>query len=123
MRVLIVEDEPKMAGLIRRGLREEGYAADIAQRGEEALWMAGATDYDAIVLDVLLPGSNGFEICRELRRSGIWSPVLMLTARDSVDEGVPDPRSFHAASGSGAVAAPPARALLGLRLREPVERG
>jgi two-component system OmpR family response regulator len=88
MRVLIVEDEPKMAGLIRRGLREEGYAADIAQRGEEALWMAGATDYDAIVLDVLLPGSNGFEICRELRRSGIWSPVLMLTARDSVDDRV-----------------------------------
>jgi two-component system OmpR family response regulator len=88
MRVLIVEDEPKMAGLIRRGLREEGYAADIAQRGEEALWMAGATDYDAIVLDVLLPGSNGFDICRELRRSGIWSPVLMLTARDSVDDRV-----------------------------------
>jgi two-component system, OmpR family, response regulator len=88
MRVLIVEDEPKMAGLIRRGLREEGYAADIAGRGEEALWMAGATDYDAIVLDVLLPGSNGFDICRELRRSGIWSPVLMLTARDSVDDRV-----------------------------------
>jgi two-component system, OmpR family, response regulator len=88
MRVLIVEDEPKMAGLIRRGLREEGYAADIAARGEEALWMAGATEYDAIVLDVLLPGKNGFDICRELRRSGVWSPVLMLTARDSVDDRV-----------------------------------
>jgi two-component system OmpR family response regulator len=88
MRVLIVEDEPKMAGLIRRGLREEGYAADIAGTGDEALWMAGATDYDAIVLDVLLPGTNGFDICRQLRRSGVWSPVLMLTARDSVDDRV-----------------------------------
>jgi two-component system, OmpR family, response regulator len=88
MRVLIVEDEPKMAGLIRRGLREEGYAADVAGRGEEALWMAGATEYDAIVLDVLLPGTNGFDICRELRRSGVWAPVLMLTARDSVDDRV-----------------------------------
>jgi two-component system OmpR family response regulator len=88
MRVLIVEDEPKMAGLIRRGLREEGYAADVAGTGDEALWMAGATEYDAIVLDVLLPGTNGFDICRELRRTGIWSPVLMLTARDSVDDRV-----------------------------------
>jgi two-component system, OmpR family, response regulator len=88
MRVLIVEDEPKMAGLIRRGLREEGYAADVAGTGNDALWMAGATEYDAIVLDVLLPGTNGFDICRELRRSGVWSPVLMLTARDSVDDRV-----------------------------------
>jgi DNA-binding response OmpR family regulator len=88
MRVLIVEDEPKMAGLIRRGLREEGYAADVAGTGEDATWMAAATDYDAIVLDVLLPGANGFDVCRELRRSGIWSPVLMLTARDSVDDRV-----------------------------------
>jgi two-component system OmpR family response regulator len=88
MRVLIVEDEPKMAGLIRRGLREEGYAADIAATGDDALWMAEATEYDAIVLDVLLPGSNGFDVCRELRRAGVWSPVLMLTARDSVDDRV-----------------------------------
>jgi two-component system OmpR family response regulator len=88
MRVLIVEDEPKMAGLIRRGLREEGYAADVTGTGDDALWMAAATDYDAIVLDVLLPGRNGFDVCRELRRSGIWSPVLMLTARGSVDDRV-----------------------------------
>ena len=88
MRVLIVEDEPKMAGLIRRGLSEEGYAADIAGTGDDALWMAAATEYDAIVLDVLLPGTNGFDVCRELRRSGVWSPVLMLTARDSVDDRV-----------------------------------
>ncbi len=88
MRVLIVEDEPKMAGLIRRGLREEGYAADVTGTGDDALWMAAATEYDAIVLDVLLPGKNGFEVCRELRRTGVWSPVLMLTARGSVDDRV-----------------------------------
>jgi two-component system OmpR family response regulator len=88
MRVLIVEDEPKMAGLIRRGLREEGYAADVASNGNDALWMAAATEYDAIVLDVLLPGTNGFDVCRELRQNGVWSPVLMLTARDSVDDRV-----------------------------------
>jgi two-component system OmpR family response regulator len=88
VRVLIVEDEPKMAGLIRRGLREEGYAADVTASGDDALWMAAATEYDAIVLDVLLPGKNGFDVCRELRRSGVWSPVLMLTARGSVDDRV-----------------------------------
>jgi two-component system OmpR family response regulator len=88
MRVLIVEDEPKMAGLIRRGLREEGYAADVAANGNDALWMAAATEYDAIVLDVLLPGANGFDVCRELRQKSVWSPVLMLTARDSVDDRV-----------------------------------
>jgi len=88
MRVLIVEDEPKMAGLIRRGLREEGYSADVASNGSDALWMAAATEYDAIVLDVLLPGANGFDVCRELRQKSVWSPVLMLTARDSVDDRV-----------------------------------
>ncbi len=88
MRVLVVEDEPKMAGLIRRGLSEEGYSADIAATGDDALWMAAATEYDAIVLDVLLPGTNGFDVCRELRRSGMWSPILMLTARDSVEDRV-----------------------------------
>jgi two-component system OmpR family response regulator len=88
VRVLIVEDEVKMAGLIRRGLREDGMAADVAQRGEDALWMAGATDYDAIVLDVMLPGVDGFEVCRRLRADGVRSPVLMLTARDAVDDRV-----------------------------------
>jgi two-component system OmpR family response regulator len=88
MRVLVVEDEVKMAALIRRGLREEGIAADVAIRGEDALWMAGATAYDAIVLDVMLPGIDGFETCRRLREEKIWSPVLMLTARDSVEDRV-----------------------------------
>jgi two-component system OmpR family response regulator len=88
MRVLIVEDEVKMAGLIRRGLRKEGFAVDLAAEGEEALWKAGATDYDVVILDVMLPGLDGFEVCRKLRADGVWSPVLMLTARDSVADRV-----------------------------------
>jgi two-component system OmpR family response regulator len=88
MRVLIVEDEVKMAGLIRRGMREAGLAADVAITGEDALWMAGSTAYDAIVLDVMLPGVDGFETCRRLRADGVWAPVLMLTARDSVQDRV-----------------------------------
>jgi two-component system OmpR family response regulator len=88
MRVLVVEDAVKMASLIRRGLREEGFAADVAIKGEDALWMAGATDYDAIVLDVMLPGIDGFETCRRLREDGVGAPVLMLTARDAVEDRV-----------------------------------
>jgi two-component system, OmpR family, response regulator len=88
MRVLIVEDELRMAGLIRRGLTNEGLAADVAGTGEDALWMAQAHPYDAIVLDVMLPGLNGFETCRRLRSDGVWAPVLMLTARDSVEDRV-----------------------------------
>jgi two-component system OmpR family response regulator len=88
MRVLIVEDEPKMAGLLRRGLKQEGIAADLAGKGEDAVWMAGATEYDAIVLDLMLPGIDGFEVCRCLRDDGIYSPILMLTARDGVHDRV-----------------------------------
>src|SRR3954469_17984146 len=88
MRVLVVEDEIKMASLIRRGLRSEGLAADVAIKGEDALWMANSTGDDAIVLDVMLPGIDGFETCKRLREEGIWSPVIMLTARDSVEDRV-----------------------------------
>ena len=88
MRVLVVEDDVKMASLLRRGLLEEGLAADVARTGDDALWMAEATEYDAIVLDVMLPGADGFEVCRRLRESGRWSPVLMLTARDAVEDRV-----------------------------------
>jgi two-component system OmpR family response regulator len=88
VRVLVVEDEPKMAELLKRGFGEEGHAADIAPSGEEALWMATATFYDAIVLDVMLPGIDGFATCRELRAKGIWTPVLLLTARDAVADRV-----------------------------------
>ena len=88
MRVLVVEDDVKMASLLRRGLLEEGLAADVARTGDDALWMAEATEYDAIVLDVMLPGADGFEVCRRLREAGRWSPVLMLTARDAVEDRV-----------------------------------
>jgi two-component system OmpR family response regulator len=88
MRILVVEDEAKMAALIGRGLREEGFAVDIAERGEDALWMAGSTEFDAVVLDVMLPGIDGFETCRRLRDDGVWAPVLMLTARDAVEDRV-----------------------------------
>jgi two-component system OmpR family response regulator len=88
MRVLVVEDELRMASLIRRGLVEEGLSVDVAPTGEEALWRARASEYDAVVLDVMLPGMDGFETCRRLRTSGVWVPVLMLTARDSVEDRV-----------------------------------
>jgi two-component system OmpR family response regulator len=88
MRVLVVEDEPKMAHLLQRGLRKEGLIADLAASGEDALWMARASEYDAIVLDLMLPGISGFETCRRLREAGGWAPVLMLTARDGVDDRV-----------------------------------
>jgi two-component system OmpR family response regulator len=88
MRVLIVEDDTKMAALVRRGLRGEGIAADVARSGEDAAWMAEAVDYDALVLDVMLPGLDGFETCRRLRARGVWAPVLMLTARDAVEDRV-----------------------------------
>jgi two-component system OmpR family response regulator len=88
VRVLIVEDQVKMASLLRRALRGDGVAADVAVKGEDALWMAGSTTYDAIVLDVMLPGIDGFETCRRLRDQGTWTPVLMLTARDGVHDRV-----------------------------------
>ena len=88
MRVLIVEDEERMASLVSRGLANEGLAADVASSGEDAVWMARAHDYDAIVLDVMLPGADGFETCRRLRAAQVWAPVLMLTARDAVDDRV-----------------------------------
>ena len=84
----MVEDDSRMAAAIRRGLRFEGLVADIAAGGEEALRKAGATEYDAIVLDVMMPGLDGFETCRRLRADGVWAPVLMLTARDAVEDRV-----------------------------------
>ena len=77
-----------MAGLVKRGLEEEGIAVDVADRGEDAVWMAGSTEYDAVVLDVMLPGLDGFEVCRRLRADEVWTPVLMLTARDAVEDRV-----------------------------------
>jgi two-component system OmpR family response regulator len=88
MRVLVVEDDVPMAAAIRRGLRTEGVVADVAVRGEDALWMVGSTEFDAVVLDVRLPGIDGFETCRSLREQGVWAPIIMLTARDSVEDRV-----------------------------------
>jgi two-component system, OmpR family, response regulator len=88
MRVLIVEDEAKLAALVARALREEGHPADVAGLGEEALLMARIAPYDAIVLDVMLPDLDGFEIVRRLRARRIWTPVLMLTARDAIADRV-----------------------------------
>ena len=86
MRVLVVEDEVRMASLIRRGLEEDGYAVDVASTGTDGLWQAEEFPYDAIVLDVMLPGADGFEVCRRLREGGRWAPILMLTARDAVGD-------------------------------------
>lgn len=84
MRVLIVEDEAKLAGMLQRGLRAKEHVVDLASGGDLALRLAAARSYDAIVLDVMLPDSDGFELCASLRRREVWAPVLMLTARDSV---------------------------------------
>jgi two-component system OmpR family response regulator len=86
MRILIVEDQVRLADLLRRAIRGVGAAADVAIKGEDALWMAAATRYDAIVMDVMLPGIDGFEACRQLRENEVWTPILMLTARDSVPD-------------------------------------
>jgi two-component system, OmpR family, response regulator len=88
VRVLIVEDEPHMAELIGKGLAREGMAVDIAPTGEEAIEMAATADYDSIVLDIMLPGIDGFETCRRLRAGAVWAPVIMLTALDSVQDRV-----------------------------------
>ena len=84
MRILVVEDELKMAQLLRRGLARHGHAVDVVAAGEDALTHAAAVDYEAIVLDVALPGMDGLATCRAMRDDGVWSPVLMLTARDGV---------------------------------------
>jgi two-component system, OmpR family, response regulator len=86
VRTLVVEDDPKLGPLLRRGLSERGGVADLALRGEDALWMAQAKSYDAIVLDVMLPGLDGYETCARLRADGVWTPVLLLTARDAVED-------------------------------------
>ncbi len=81
-RVLVVEDERRVAAALRRGLEREGFAVDVAADGVDGLWMATEQDYDAIVLDLMLPGLNGYEVCRKLRESDVWTPVLVLTAKD-----------------------------------------
>jgi len=88
MRILLVEDESRVAGFIAKGLREQSYAVDIARDGGEALYQASVNEYDLVILDVLLPVKDGHTVCRELRASGFRTPILMLTARDAVDDRV-----------------------------------
>ena len=106
MRLLVVEDEPKMASLLQRALQADGHAVDTVATGAEALWMANECDYDALVLDVMIPPPDGFEVCRRLRAQGRWTPILLLTARDGVkdrvngldagaDDYLPKPFSFE----------------------------
>lgn len=119
MHVLVVEDEMKMAALIRRGLKEEGLTVDIVGTGEEALGMAGASAYDAIVLDVILPGIDGFETCRRLRAESIRAPVLMLTARGALEDRI----SGLDGGADGYLTKPFSFAELLARLRALVRRG
>ena len=82
MRVLVVEDEARLAASLRRGLEADGFAVDVALNGTDGLWMAQENAYDAVVLDIMLPGVNGFQVCHRLRAADIWTPILMLTAKD-----------------------------------------
>jgi two-component system OmpR family response regulator len=88
MRALVVEDGSKMAALLRRGLQEEGFAVDVAANGEDGAWLGAENEYDVILLDVMLPDVDGFEVCRRLRAADRWAPILMLTARDGVQDRV-----------------------------------
>src|SRR5579883_451628 len=88
MRLLVVEDEPRMAGLLKRGLEEEGHSVDVVGTGPEGVWMGTENPYSAIVLDVMLPGFDGFEVARRLRAAGRWAPILLLTARTEVADRV-----------------------------------
>ena len=84
MRLLVVEDEQRLAAGLRKGLEAEGFAVDVVHNGTDGIWMARETSFDAIILDVMLPGANGYQVCRTLRGEGNWTPILMLTAKDGV---------------------------------------
>jgi DNA-binding response OmpR family regulator len=119
MRLLVVEDEQRLAAGLRKGLEAEGFAVDVVHTGTDALWMARENPFDAIVLDVMLPGANGYQVCRTLRREGNWTPILMLTAKigvwdevEGLDTGADD-----------YLAKPFAYAVLVARLRALMRRG
>jgi two-component system OmpR family response regulator len=124
MRVLVVEDETRMAAAVRRGLEAEGYAVDVASNGVDGLWFAQENSYDVIVLDIMLPGMNGFQLCATLRRDGDWTPVLMLTAKggeydhaEALDTGADD---YLTKPFSYVVLVAHIRALVRRRSRDPV---
>jgi two-component system OmpR family response regulator len=106
VRILLVEDEPKMAALVRKALERDGYAVDVTDNGQDAVWLGTENPYDAIILDVMIPPPDGFEVCRRLRAAERWAPILLLTARDAVtdrvtgldagaDDYLPKPFSFE----------------------------
>ncbi|MGH3356906.1 MAG: response regulator transcription factor [Nocardioidaceae bacterium] len=86
MRILVVEDDKRMARAVQRGLEAEGYAVDLAYDGSDGLWLAAENPYDAMVLDIMLPGASGYDVCRTLRDGGNWMPILMLTAKDAEED-------------------------------------
>ena len=119
MRLLLVEDDTRLAGLLLRGLRAEGYAVDVAATAEEARWLATENPFDVLIFDVMLPDGDGFALCQELRQAGNWTPVLMLTARDSVNDRV---RGLDAGADDYLVK-PHSFAELAARVRALVRRG
>ncbi len=119
MKLLVVEDEPRMAALLKRGLEEEGHAVDVVDNGPDAVWMGTENPYSAIVLDVMLPGFNGFEVARRLRVGGRWAPILLLTARTEIEDRV----EGLDAGADDYLAKPFSFAELSARLRALVRRG
>jgi two-component system OmpR family response regulator len=119
MRLLVVEDERRLAAGLRKGLEAEGFAVDVAHNGIDGIWMARENPFDAIVLDVMLPGANGYQVCRTLRSDGNWTPILMLTAKEGVAEVVEGLDS----GADDYLAKPFAYAVLVARLRALLRRG
>ncbi|MGV9309597.1 MULTISPECIES: response regulator transcription factor [unclassified Nonomuraea] len=119
MRVLLVEDEKRLADLVKGGLAGEGFAVDVAYDGRDGLWMASENDYDAIVLDVMLPRLNGYALCAKLREAGNWTPIMMLTAKD----GVYDEAEALDTGADDYLAKPFSYVVLVARLRALVRRG
>jgi two-component system, OmpR family, response regulator len=88
MRLLVIEDEQRLAAGLRKGLEADGFTVDVVHNGVDGIWMARENPFDAIILDIMLPGANGYQVCRTLRSEGIWTPILMLTAKDAIDDEV-----------------------------------
>ncbi len=119
MRLLVVEDEQRLAAGLRKGLEAEGFAVDVAHNGTDGIWLARENPFDAIILDVMLPGANGYQVCRTLRSDGNWTPILMLTAKD----GVADVVEGLDTGADDYLAKPFAYAVLLARLRALLRRG
>lgn len=119
MRLLVVEDEQRLAAGLRKGLEAEGFAVDVAHNGTDGIWLARENPFDAIILDVMLPGANGYQVCRTLRADGNWTPILMLTAKD----GVTDVVEGLDTGADDYLAKPFAYAVLLARLRALLRRG